>query len=193
MIAGHFGLAAMAKSRAQAMPLWALMLATVWLDVVFVPLYLAHIETLQPVPGAPPGYGGNIIHAVYTHSLVGAVLLSAFLGLAAAALWGRVGGLVIGLMSFSHWLLDLVVHRPDLPLFPGNWGGYPELGFGLWQYRDVSIAVEALLVLLGAWLYGRAAFAVTQEHKRGWAILSTATIALFGGLVLFLDVTGIAG
>ena len=65
MVAGHFGFAALVKSRERTTPLWALMLATVWLDVVFVPLFLAHRETVQPVHA---GYGGLIIHADYTHS-----------------------------------------------------------------------------------------------------------------------------
>ena len=51
MIAGHFGLAAGVKSREPAVPLWALMLATQWLDVVFVPLVGAGVEGLAPVPG----------------------------------------------------------------------------------------------------------------------------------------------
>ena len=84
MIAGHFGLAAGVKSEVPAAPLWALMLATQWLDVFFVPLFLLGIETADPVdPANPNAYGGSIIHAVYTHSLVGAVLLSVLAGVLA--------------------------------------------------------------------------------------------------------------
>ena len=77
MLAGHFGFAAMVKSRETSSPLRALMLATVWLDVVFTPLFLAHWETIQPVH---EGYGGLIIHADYTHSIVAMLALSAALG-----------------------------------------------------------------------------------------------------------------
>ena len=86
MIAGHFGFAAAIKSREPETPLWALMLATVWLDVVFVPLYLSGIETAQPADKAQTGYGTLIIHADYTHSLVGMNALSAILGVLAGAL-----------------------------------------------------------------------------------------------------------
>ena len=65
MVAGHFGFAAMVKSREKSAPLWALMLATVWLDIVFVPFVLAHLETMQTIH---KGYGGMLIHADYTHS-----------------------------------------------------------------------------------------------------------------------------
>src|SRR6516162_2434035 len=135
MIAGHFGFAALVKSRERQAPLWALMLATVWLDVVFVPLFLAGAETLEALPGTKGGYGANVIHADYTHSLVGATLISAIFGVAAAMRWGRRSGIVLGLVSFSHWLLDLVVHRGDMPILPGNLGALPKLGFGLWGIK----------------------------------------------------------
>src|ERR1700759_1297468 len=110
MIAGHFGFAAAVKSREPETPLWALMLATVWLDIVFVPLFVAGIETIEPADKAHTGYGANVIHAVYTHSLVGMIACSAILGALAAVVWGRRAGIVIGLVSASHWLLDLIVH-----------------------------------------------------------------------------------
>src|SRR5690348_9776218 len=121
MVPGHFGLAAGVKSQVPSAPLWALMLATHWLDVVFVPLFLLGIETITPInPANPPAYGGGVIHAIYTHSLVGALVLSAVAAGFAWWRWGRLVGVSIGLVAFSHWLLDLVVHYPDLPILPGN-------------------------------------------------------------------------
>src|SRR5262245_53872924 len=161
MVAGHFGFAAGVKSGVPSAPLWALMLATQWLDVFFVPLYLMGIETIDPVdPANPNAYGGGVIHAIYTHSLVGALVLSAIAGGLAWSRWGRRVGVVIGGVAFSHWLLDLIVHRADLPLLPGNAGGFPELGFGLWRYPAVSALVELALVLVGAYLYHRRATAL---------------------------------
>jgi membrane-bound metal-dependent hydrolase YbcI (DUF457 family) len=120
MVAGHFGLAAAVKSRVPTAPLWALMVATQWLDIIFVPLFLLGIETIDPTDTANPNaYGGGVIHAVYTHSLVGALALSALLGGLAWLRWGRRVGVTIGLVAFSHWILDLLVHRPDLPILPG--------------------------------------------------------------------------
>jgi hypothetical protein len=107
------------------------MLASQWLDVFFVPLFLMGVETIDPGdPANPNAYGGGVIHAVYTHSLVGAVLLSVLAGVLAWAVWGRRVGGVIAAVAFSHWLLDLLVHRPDLPILPGNAGGLPQLGCG---------------------------------------------------------------
>jgi len=194
MIAGHFGFAAAVKSQQRQVPLWALMLGSVWLDIVFVPLLLAKVETLEPVPGSTGGYGAHIIHADYTHSLVGAVLLSCLY----SAFFLRSGArtsIVLGLVSFSHWVLDLVVHRADMPLLPGNYGNYPRLGFGLWRYPAMSVAVEGALVVLGAWLYWRAArAAASSAGSRRWLANLCGLLILLGGLgVLALDVSGIAG
>ena len=96
MIAGHFGLAAAVKGREPQLPLWALMLATVWLDVVFVPLFLMGVETITVPEGETAGYGHAIIHADYTHSLLGALLLSALFGWVAARRWDARAGWILG-------------------------------------------------------------------------------------------------
>src|SRR5215470_8204260 len=88
MIAGHFGFAAGVKAAEPQIPLWSLMLATAWLDVVFIPLLLGGVETIASVPGAG-GYGNSIIHADYTHSLLGALVLSALYGALFLPRWGR--------------------------------------------------------------------------------------------------------
>ncbi len=189
MIAGHFGFAAMVKSRERSAPLWALMLATVWLDVVFIPLLLTHKESVQPIH---PGYAGSIIHADYSHSIVGMLALSAALGALFLPRLGKRIALVIALVSASHWVLDLVVHRADMPVLPGNFGHFPYLGLGLWNDPRVAACVELVLVVAGAILYWRAAREVSTRAGRsgGLASLSAVMIAAFGIIVLFLDYTG---
>ncbi len=193
MVAGHFGLAALVKSREPRTPLWALMLASQWLDVLFVPLFAAGVERITPVPGGTAGgYGEGIIYADYTHSLVGALVLSALFGLVAAIPWGRRSGVVLGAMAFSHWLLDLPMHRGDLPILPGNVGHLPRLGFGLWRWPALSIGVELALVVAGAYVYWRAAVAVAEAggRRRGTANLAGALALGFGALTLTLNALG---
>ena len=188
MIAGHFGFAAMVKSRERSAPLWALMLATVWLDIVFIPLVLAHVETMQVLHH---GYGGLLIHADYTHSLIGMLVISAILGAMFLPAQGRRVAIVIALVSASHWVLDLVVHRPDMPLLPGNSGNFPYFGFGLWNHQPVAACVELILVTAGAILYWRAAKEVSVRAGKSETLtaVSAAMIAAFGVLVLVLDYT----
>jgi hypothetical protein len=192
VIAGHFGLAAAVKGREPQAPLWALMLATVWLDVVFVPLFIAGIETAAPAEGLAPGYGAAIIHADYTHSLVGAAALSLLFGWGAWLLWGRRTGIVLGLVAFSHWVLDLIVHRADMPILPANWGNLPRLGLGLWAWPWLAIAIELSLVAVGTVLYWRAA-ATLPAGGGARARLVAALIFAGGAATLALDVTGVLG
>lgn len=180
----------MVKARERSTPLWLLMLATVWLDIVFVPLFLRGIETLQPVHGKT-GYGSAIIYADYTHSLVGMLVLSAILGGICWPLWGRRVALVVCAVSASHWVLDLLVHRADMPILPGNLFDLPRLGLGLWRMPVGAASAELVLVLAGAWTYWRAARTVSIQNHRGARFAATVStmIAVCGILILFLDFT----
>ena len=194
MIAGHFGLAAGVKAREPAVPLWALMLATQWLDVVFVPLFLTHVERIDVIGGGAPGYGNGIIHADYTHSLIGAVVLSLVFALPAAWRWGRRAAAVLGAVVFSHWLLDLLVHRHDMPLLPGAPAGTPLFGFGLWRWPWVTAAAELALVLWGAVAYLRAAVATARAHdptRLRRARVAAGAVLVSGLLTLALSVAGL--
>ncbi|MFD0698281.1 permease [Paenibacillus sp. GCM10027628] len=153
MFAGHFGLAAAVKAKTPEVPIRALMLSTQLLDVIFVPLFLSGIEKIDDSHGT--GYGEGIIHADYTHSLVGAGIIALLSALVAWKLWGKRGGITIGLLTFSHWVLDLLVHRMDMPILPGNVGGLPLLGFSLWQWPAISGSLEVILIVVGAILYYR--------------------------------------
>ena len=197
MVAGHFGLAAGIKKIAPRLPLWSLLLATFFLDVVFIFFAAGGLEKINPVdPANPNAYGGSLIQAYYTHSLVGALLISAIAGLVAARFWGKRGGYVIAGVVFSHWILDLIVHRPDLPILPGNFGNLPLLGFGLWQYPTASAIVELALVIGGSWFYHRAAVqaaeaSADQKEQRRRATTSTIGVAVLLVLLLASNVLGL--
>jgi hypothetical protein len=193
VIAGHFGFAALTKARERQVPLWALMLATVWLDIVFVPLYAVGIESIELVPGSHGGYGTGIIHADYTHSLLGALVLSGVFGYVASFSWGRRCGVVLAAVVFSHWLLDLIVHRADMPLLPGNVGGFPKLGFGLWRWPAAAITSEFALVIAGSVLYWRAARAAVSAAGSAGKVranLTASLILIAGCAILYLDAIG---
>jgi hypothetical protein len=190
MIAGHFGFAAMVKARERTAPLWALMLATVWLDIVFIPLLVLHVESVQPLTPHPV-YGGMIIHADLTHSVIGMLAISALLGVVFLPKWGSRVATVVGLVAASHWFLDILAHRRDMSILPGNFGNLPLLGMGLWAYPRLSAGIELSLVLVGALLYWNAAKDVARQagQRAQWAAISAGLIVLFGVLVLVMDYT----
>jgi hypothetical protein len=175
MFAGHFALAAGVKSAKNTPPIWSLMLATQLLDVVFVPLYLSGIETIEKVGAG--GYGGGIIHAIYSHSLVGALVLAGVALAAGSAIWGRRAGWILGAVTFSHWVLDLLVHRMDLPLLPGNWGNLPTLGFSLWQYPVLTGSLELAMIVVFTAMYGVSLWKAATHKPR--AVVATAAMGIF--------------
>jgi hypothetical protein len=195
MTAGHFGLAAGVKAGAPRIPLWALMLSTYLLDVVFIILVMAGVESFAPMDPSHPTYGQVIIHAYYDHSLVGALVIAIIAGGLARWAWGRGAGLVIGGVTFSHWLLDLIVHHPDLPVLPGNAGGLPLLGFGLWGHPAFSALLELVLVLSGGYLYARAAARAPvvrngTPHGAAHASWAAAVVGLLMLAILATDYFG---
>jgi hypothetical protein len=194
VIAGHFGFAAVVKARSPTTPLWALMLASQWLDVVFVPLLLAHVETLEPLAGSKPeAYGGSVIHADYTHSLAGAIVLSALFGCVFWKIYGRSAAAVLGLTAFSHWVLDLLFHHADMPILPGGTGNLPRLGFGVWSYPTLAAVIELALVIVGAAAYRSATrrLATLAPDVKRRAALCSSLIAAGGALTLGLNAAGL--
>jgi hypothetical protein len=193
VIAGHFGFAAGVKGRAPSVPLWALVLASQWLEIIFVPLFATGLERMTPVGDAKPGaYGGVLIYADYSHSLVGAAVLSLLFGGLAAIRYGQRSGTILGAVAFSHWLLDLLVHRGDMAILPANVGELPRLGFGLWRYPVASAGLELTLVVGGAALYWAAARRVAGNDAQALrrARLCGALALGSGLLTLGLSVLG---
>jgi hypothetical protein len=195
MLAGHFGLAAIVKAREPQLPLWSLMLSTQLLDVLFIPMVALGYERFEFVPGTNGGYGNLLLHADYTHSLVGALAISLAAMLVTIVPWGRRNGLIIGAMVFSHWILDLLVHHGDMPLLPGNAGNLPLLGLGLWAIPWLTALIELALVLVGAFLYYHAAMrsavrAERLEAKEGGTARNYRQQALITSILMFVFLVG---
>jgi hypothetical protein len=102
-------------------------------------------------------------------------------------------GVVLGAAVFSHWLLDLIVHRGDMTILPGNVGNLPKLGFGLWQAPAAALTMELALVAAGAFFYWRAALTAVRAAdgaSRLRADIAASLVLISGCAILFLDATG---
>ncbi|BDH63045.1 hypothetical protein MTP04_31750 [Lysinibacillus sp. PLM2] len=86
---------------------------------------------------------------------------------------------MLGLVIFSHWLLDLIVHVPNLPILPGNIGNLPYLGFGLWQYPKACIVLEALIVLIGIIFYVRHLYLSSRKTWSSHVLIKSGLMVVF--------------
>jgi hypothetical protein len=120
MFVGHYGVSFAASPAARSLPLWVWFVAVQWLDVVWSILVLLGIEMLRITPGFTEANPLDLYYMPYTHGLPGAMALSLLLGgIVAFFVTERRGRtlLLVAAAAFSHWLLDLLVHTPDLPLY----------------------------------------------------------------------------
>jgi len=161
MFIGHYGVAFAAKPAREPVPLWLLFIAVQWLDVVWSVLVMLGVEKLRIVKGFTEANSMDLYYMPYTHGLLGALALSVvFGGVAILFLRDRKTATfaVIAGAVFSHWLLDLIVHVPDLPLL----GDTMKVGFGLWRHVWLSLPLELLTLYAGAAVYARYAPSATR-------------------------------
>src|SRR5215469_9389025 len=133
MFIGHYGPAFAGKAVGPAIPLWVMFIAVQFMDVGWAGLTLAGIEKVRIVPGFTEGSPLDLYYMPYTHGLIGALILSFVFGAIALLFVHERRVAVVAVVAgavFSHWLLDLVVHMPDLPLFDDS----AKVGFGLWRW-----------------------------------------------------------
>lgn len=171
MFVGHYGVSFAARRSGTRVPLWVWFIAVQWLDVVWSVLVLTGIEKLRIVPGFTEANPLDLYYMPYTHGLPGAIALSLiFGGIVALFTTGNRGAtiLLVAAASFSHWVLDLLVHTPDLPLYDNT----AKVGFGLWRHVAFSFPLELIVLGLGAWLYARlTGFASAKGKYAFWSFV----------------------
>jgi len=180
MFVGRYGVSFAAKPVHKLLPLWLLFIAVQWLDVCWSVLVMLGVEKLRVVPGYTQGSDLDLYYMPYTHGLIGALALSALLGAAAAVFfrprWRTF--LVVAGCGFSHWLLDLLVHVPDMPLI----GERMKVGFGLWRSVAISFPSEMLCLWAGAAIY---ALAVPAKRGNLWLWLFVAGLSALEAAMTF--------
>ena len=156
MFVGHYSIAFAAKTERNRVPLWVLFVAVQFLDYIWATLVLLGIEKLRVIKGFTAGSMLDSYFHPYSHSLIAAVAWSGVAALAYGTFWSRHGcqyrksaALIVGLAVFSHWILDLIAHPRDLPIYDNTW----KVGFGMWNYRDPEFALEIAVLAGGIILY----------------------------------------
>ena len=170
MFVGHYGVSFATKKVDASIPLWVLFLAVQWLDVIWAPLVLLGIEKVRIVPGFTATNPLDLYYMPYTHSLVAALVWSVVAGGAYHLLRRPAArtSVFVGLAVLSHWILDFVVHRPDLPLYDNT----AKVGLGLWDYPSLAFGLEAAL------LFGGMAVFLQARPARRTAIITLGVVML---------------
>lgn len=176
MLIGHYAAALAAKKVSPAVSLGTLFLATQLLDLLWAVLLPAGAERVRVVPGITAFTPFDFISYPYSHSLLlAAVWATLFALLVYAAKRTPRGAVVVWALVVSHWVLDWVTHRRDLPLLPGEGAG--RYGLGLWHSVPLTFAVEGLFFAFGLWLYLRSTRARDRVGSHAfWAMVGLLVV-----------------
>ncbi|MDP3735875.1 MAG: hypothetical protein Q8R02_00705 [Hyphomonadaceae bacterium] len=160
MFAGHYAAAIAAKAAEPKAPMWTLVAGAQLIDIGWSIFIATGIERASSDPSLE---GSTLVlgYMPWTHSLPGVIAWSLAAAILAKYLlrFSTRVAIVIGAVVFSHWLLDLLVHRPDLEVYPGG----PALGFGLWNFPVPEQAVEIGLLAITGIFWGSTRKALGQS------------------------------
>jgi hypothetical protein len=173
MFIGHFGAGFAGKKFSKTASLGTYFMAAQWIDLIWPILLLLGIERVEIQPSASAVTPLNFSYYPFTHSLIGVLVWGILFGLVYYFIKKNLRvSIILGLLVISHWFLDLIVHIPDLPIFPSE--GI-KVGLGLWNNFMGTVILEILIFGIGAYLY----LSATKSKNK------TGTYS-FIGLVVFL-------
>ena len=162
MFIGHFGIGLAAKKAAPQTSLGWLIAAPLLLDLLWPVFLLLGWESVRIDPEATVVTPLDFVSYPISHSLLLVVGWALFaVGIYWAISRYTRGALAIGGGVISHWFLDLLVHRPDLPLYPGG----AKVGLGLWNSVPATLVAEAAFFSAGVWLYTRTTTATSKNGQ----------------------------
>jgi hypothetical protein len=173
MFIGHFALGFAAKRATPHVPLAMLFTAACFADLLWPLLVAFGVEQVAIAPGITRVTPLDFISYPYSHSLVFLILW----GVVVAWLYQQTSGhrgafLVVGSLVVSHWVLDFVTHRPDMPLYPGG----ARFGLGLWNSLAGTAIVEVAMFAAGVWIYARATRA--RDAIGRWSFMALVVFLL---------------
>jgi hypothetical protein len=181
MFIGHPATGFAAKRLAPAASLGILFVAPIFLDLLWPFFLRLGIEQVRIDPGNTAFTPLDFTHYPWSHSLLMAVVWSVVFG-AAYRMWkaDTRGAVVAGALVLSHWVLDFVVHRPDLPLYLDRM----KVGLGLWNFVLATLVLELTMFAGGLALYLRATRA--KDRTGRWALVALVAflLVLYASVVL---------
>jgi len=181
MFIGHYALALAAKRAAPRTSLGTLFLAVQLADMLWPVFLLLGWEQAHLVPGPNPFLILWLDSIPISHSLLTLIAWGVLFAAVYRMRTGSAkGAIVVALAVVSHWVLDVVTHRPDMPLYPGG----PQLGLGLWNSVAGTVIIEVVMFAAGTWIYLRTTRARDAVGRYGFAALLTLLALSYGGSLL---------
>lgn len=179
MFIGHYAAGLACKRLAPRVSLGTLLMASVWIDLIWPVFVLLGIERINIVPGITKVTPLEFVYYPLSHSLAAVFIWAALFGAVYFILRrSALSSLTIFIAVISHWLLDSIVHIPDLPI---GFGGEARVGLGLWNSIPGTIALEAGLFILGAAVYLRSTAALDKKGRYGiWVFLGLLALIYAG-------------
>lgn len=179
MFIGHFAVAFAAKRAAPTVSLGTLFVACELVDLIWPVFVLLGIETVRISPGITAFTPLDFIYYPWTHSLAMGVVWGFLFALLYVVFRKNIrSAVIVGAVVLSHWFLDALVHRPDLPLVPG---GAVRIGLGLWNSIPATLAVEGLMFAAALFFYLLGTRARDRIGGIGlWALIALL-LAAYGG------------
>jgi len=177
MFIGHYAVALAAKKAAPRTSLGTLFIAAQFIDLLWPLFVLVGIEHVRIDPGATAVTPLDFYDYPFSHSFLGVVFWAVLFGVVYFGLRrdGR-ASIVLALCVASHWFLDLLTHRPDLPLSPG---GEARWGLGLWNSLAGTLLVETALFAAGVFVYLRTTRAKNRVGSIGFWALAGILFAIY--------------
>lgn len=183
MFLGHYGLGLAAKRVSPRTSLGTLWMAAQFLDLIWPIFLLTGLERVEIDPGNTAMTPLDFVSYPFSHSLLAAVGWAfLFAGLYWFVRRNQTGTWLVWALVLSHWLLDAVVHRPDLPLYPGS---DRMVGWGLWNSPLLTLLVEGVLFVWGIALYRQA-----TRPRDAVGVYAFRALLLFLALVYLASVFG---
>jgi LexA-binding, inner membrane-associated putative hydrolase len=176
---GHFAVAFAAKRAAPRVSLGTLFIACELVDLLWPAFVLLGLESVAIRPGDTAFTPLEFLSYPWTHSLLMCALWALAMGLLYFfAQKSAFAAGVVGAVVLSHWILDAIAHRPDLPLVPG---GDARIGFGLWNSVAGTLLVEGAMFAAAVALYLRSTRASDRIGGAGFWVTLALLIASYGG------------
>jgi len=168
MFIGHYAPAFVAATSPKSPRLGALFVAAQLVDIAFFSFLILGVEKMRMLPGETVMNPMDLYDMPWTHSLAGAIGWGLLFAIAVKLLRGSwTAGLIGGAVVVSHWLIDLLVHRPDLTLA----GSPPKFGLGLWNHPWIEIPLELAFAFGGLWFFvSRTRATGTMGRWSPWAL-----------------------